>query len=61
MLVRFYILIKKYDKIFLETIDPNESKWDLNGLWLVHCQNCVRQHCLAAKVATVTKNRNFFD
>ena len=51
--------IKK--KIFSsETTEPISSKLCWNDPWVVPFQNCVRQRRPVSKMATITKNRNFF-
>jgi hypothetical protein len=51
---------KKLRKIFSETTEPNSTKLYSNDPWVVPFQNCVRQRRPVSKMATVTKNRNFF-
>jgi hypothetical protein len=52
---------KNHLKIFLlKTTRPISTKLCLNDPWVVLFQNCVRQHRPVSKMATVTKNRNFF-
>ena len=51
--------IKK--KIFSsETTEPISTKLCWNDPWVVPFQNCVRQCRPVSKMATITKNRNFF-
>ena len=51
----------KLKKIFsCETTEPISTKLCWNDPWVVPFQNCVRQHRPVSKMATITKNRNFF-
>ena len=48
-------------KIFSsETTEPISTKLCWNDPWMVPFQNCVRQRRPVSKMATITKNRNFF-
>ena len=48
-------------KIFSsETTEPISTKLCWNDPWVVPFQNCVRQRRPVSKMATMTKNRNFF-
>ena len=48
-------------KIFSsETTEPISTKLCWNDPWVVPFQNCVRQCRPVSKMATITKNRNFF-
>ena len=48
-------------KIFSsETTVPISTKLGWNDPWVVPFQNCVRQRRPLSKMATITKNRNFF-
>ena len=50
-----------FKKIFSsETTEPISTKLCWNDPWVVPFQNCVRQHRPVSKMATITKNRNFF-
>jgi hypothetical protein len=56
-----HILIKDHIEIFSsETAEPNQTKPGRDGPWVGPSQNCVRQRRPVSKMATVTKNRNFF-
>ena len=51
----------KFKKIFSsETTEPISTKLCWNDPWVVPFQNCVRQHRLVSKMATITKNRHLF-
>jgi hypothetical protein len=51
----------KLKKIFSsETTEPISTKLCRNDPWVVFFQNCVRQRRPVSKMATITKNRNFF-
>ena len=51
----------KFKKVFSsETTEPISTKLCWNDPWVVPFQNCVRQRRLLAKMAAMTKNRNFF-
>ena len=51
----------KLKKIFSsETTEPISTKLCWNDPWVVPFQNCVRQRRPVSKMATITKNRNFF-
>ena len=43
-----------------ETTLPISNKLCWNDPWVVPFQNCVRQRRPVSKMATMTKNRNFF-
>ena len=43
-----------------ETTEPISTKLCWNDPWVVPFQNCVRQCRPVSKMATITKNRNFF-
>ena len=47
-------------KFFSETTEPISTKLCWNDRWVVPFQNCVRQRRPVSKMATITKNRNFF-
>ena len=48
-------------KIFSsETTEPISTKLYWNDPWVVPFQSCVFQHRPVSKMATITKNRNFF-
>ena len=51
----------KFLKIFSsETTEPISTKLCWDDPWVVPFQNCVRQRRPVSKMATITKNRNFF-
>ena len=51
----------KFKKKFSsETTVPISNKLCWNDPWVVPFQNCVRQRRPVSKMATMTKNRNFF-
>ena len=50
--------IKK--KIFSETTEPISIKLWWNDPYVIPFQNCFWQRCPVSKMATITKNRNFF-
>ena len=50
----------KLKKISSETIEPISTKLCWNDPLVVPFQNCVRQRRPVSKMATITKNRNFF-
>ena len=43
-----------------ETTEPISTKLCWNDPWMVLSQNCVRQRRPVSKMATITKNTNFF-
>ena len=43
-----------------ETTEPISTKLCWNDPWVFPFQNCVRQRRPVSKMATITKNRNFF-
>ena len=47
-------------KFSSETTEPISTKLCWNDPWVVPFQNCVRQRRHVSKMATITKNRNFF-
>ena len=51
----------KLKKVFSsETTEPISTKLCWNDSWVVPFQNCVHQRRPVSKMATITKNRNFF-
>ena len=53
--------MKLKKKIFSsESTEPISTKLCWNDPWVVPFQNCVRQRRPVSKMATITKNRNFF-
>ena len=52
--------MKLKKKFSSETTVPISNKLCWNDPWVVPFQNCVRQRRPVSKMATMTKNRNFF-
>ena len=50
----------KFKKIFSKTTEPISTNLCWNDPWVDPFQNCVRQCRAVSKMATITKNRNFF-